>query len=111
FLGWSGACVGTAGCALTLDADRAVTAVFSSQPRRCSVVARTAWFHGGVTLHGTTNLPGATGVQAFSTAGKELGAPSKAPTAFTVRVDTRKLPTNRTSAVRVRLLNGSTVLC
>ena len=28
-----------------------------------------------------------------------------------MNVDTRKLPTNRTSGIRVRLLNGSTVLC
>jgi hypothetical protein len=111
FLGWSGACGGTAGCPLTLDADRAVTAVFSTQPRRCTIVARTAWLHGVITLKGTTNIPGATGVQALTTTGKTLGQSAKAPSAFSVNVDTRKLPTNRTSGIRVRVLNGSSVLC
>jgi hypothetical protein len=111
FLGWSGACLGVGSCSTTLDADRAVTAVFSTEARRCSITPRTAWLHGSVTLKGFTNVPGATALQALTTTGKQVGSASRAPSAFSVNIDTRKLPTNRTSGVRVRVMNGSTVLC
>ena len=37
FVGWSGACTGTAPCVLTLTANQAVTATFSPPPVRCVV--------------------------------------------------------------------------
>ena len=37
FVGWSGACTGTAACVLTMDQDRAVTATFTLVPRQLTV--------------------------------------------------------------------------
>jgi hypothetical protein len=50
FIGWGGACSGTADCALTMDADRNVSATFRPPQRTLTVIVTPSPYGGSVTI-------------------------------------------------------------
>jgi hypothetical protein len=111
-VGFSGACSGSS-CSLTGTAGQslAVAVAFAANSPACSVVPVTRWVRRIVALRVHASVsPASVALMAGTTRQLSLLHPSGL--SFAVPVDTRRLPTNATTTLTVRLRNAAVhVLC